>query len=174
MKSQSVDKVVFTRYKFAYRVTLFFPGVCNLHKQSFFFCVQLDPSFNIECVPGRNDALWMHLCSGKFSCLCWHVLINVWKPQANMNHFVVEHMEGCALRKKKTKLKSPWGSQACQLGAQSTYKVDYPNKQSCKNLAWKLLIIVHYSNPPSQFFSLVVDRHFHSSQRHVVIVTPQR
>ena len=34
----------------------------------FFFCVQLDPSFNIlcvqkknECVPGRNDALWIHL-----------------------------------------------------------------------------------------------------------------
>ena len=34
----------------------------------FFFCVQLDPSFDIlcvqkknECVPGRNDALWIHL-----------------------------------------------------------------------------------------------------------------
>ena len=34
-------------------MTLCFPGVCNLHKHSIFFCVQKKN----ECVPGRNDAL---------------------------------------------------------------------------------------------------------------------
>ena len=36
----------------------------------FFLCVQLDPLFHIlcvqkenECVPGCNDALWIHLCN---------------------------------------------------------------------------------------------------------------
>ena len=29
-------KIVFVKHKFAYRVKLFFPGVCNLHKHFFF------------------------------------------------------------------------------------------------------------------------------------------
>ena len=40
-----------------------------MHKHSIFFCIQLDHSFSTLCVqkknewvPGRNDALWIHLC----------------------------------------------------------------------------------------------------------------
>ena len=80
-------KIVFTKHKFAYRVTLFFPGVFNLHKHSIFFCVQLDPSFNIlcvqkknECVPGRYDALWIHLwikyfAVNKINCRLKYVIL---------------------------------------------------------------------------------------------------
>mgnify|MGYP000483020045 CR=1 FL=1 len=61
--------IVFTKDKFAYHVTLFFPGVYNLHKHSIFFfyvnwtlrlIFSASPEKN-ECVPGRNDTLWIHL-----------------------------------------------------------------------------------------------------------------
>ena len=39
-----------------------FPGVCNLHKHSFFFCIQLilDPLFNILCVRQKNECILAH------------------------------------------------------------------------------------------------------------------
>ena len=46
MKSQQLINIVLTKHKFAHRVTLLFPGVCNLYEHSIFFCIQLDPSFN--------------------------------------------------------------------------------------------------------------------------------
>ena len=58
-----------------YAVRMFFLAFVICINIRFFFCVQLDPLFHIlcvqtenECVPGRNDALWIHLClfSGSF------------------------------------------------------------------------------------------------------------
>lgn len=67
-------KLSFTKHKFAYGVMLFFSGVFNLHKHSIFFCVHLDPFFNIlciqqknDCVPGCNESLCIHLCLVRYS-----------------------------------------------------------------------------------------------------------
>ena len=72
MKSQSVDKNCFPE---TYRVTLFFPGVCNLHKHSIFFCVSNWTLRSIFSASKRRmsasqDAMthsgyisaWMHAC----------------------------------------------------------------------------------------------------------------
>ena len=51
-----------------YAVRMFFLAFVIWINIRFFFCVQLDPLFHIlcvqkenKCVPGRNDALWIHL-----------------------------------------------------------------------------------------------------------------
>ena len=51
------------------RSHVFLLFVICINIRFFFFCVQLDPLFYIlcvqkknECVPGRNDAIWIHLC----------------------------------------------------------------------------------------------------------------
>ena len=63
----------------------------------FFFCVQLDPSFNIlcvqkknECLSGRNDALWIHLCFNLISCFFFHriLLCNLKKATGHLRECV--------------------------------------------------------------------------------------
>ena len=41
--TEELIKIVFMKHKFAHRVTLFFPGVCNLHKHSIFFLRPIGP-----------------------------------------------------------------------------------------------------------------------------------
>ena len=44
-------KIVFTKHKFAYRVTLCFPGVLNLHKHSIFFLRPIGPFIQYSLRP---------------------------------------------------------------------------------------------------------------------------
>ena len=79
LKSQSVDKNCFHEIQICVSCdAVFFLEFVICINIQFFFCVQLDPLFNIlcvqkknECVPGRNDALWIHLWSKLWSLQLW-------------------------------------------------------------------------------------------------------
>ena len=85
MKRQSVDKNCFPE---TYRVTLFFPGVCNLHKHSIFFCVSNWTLRSIFSASKRrmsasqdamthsgNISAWMHACMHAYIHTCILYLI---------------------------------------------------------------------------------------------------
>ena len=57
-------------FRLTHAVCMFFLAFVICINIRCFFCIQLDPLFHIlctqkenECIPGRNDTLWIHICN---------------------------------------------------------------------------------------------------------------